>query len=1031
MRLFISLFFLWLSALLLTPSVFAWSPLSVDDDPLVRMPGTQPSSLENIVAPGDGGDSNSCINCHWGEPVVASDKGMPGFAWQGSMMAQAARDPIFWATMTVAAQDSIWAVGRPNATDICLRCHFPQGWMEDRSEELNASAMTASDFDGVHCDACHRFYDPFFKTTNDGTREGNDWTGYWDEATGASATAAGVTATLDSTLASSLTYFNGLPFYDLDAPIETTYTENGGGQMYMDLSSLPAENKRGPFSDAIADHTTRYSRYNKSKYFCSTCHDVSNPVLANLGDDPADGLLTEQKSAHSYSHVERTFSEFMSSAYGMQVNTETNAEFQAQGGAGITHAAKCQDCHMPDVLEVTAASGGGVVRPSGSAEHPNSGVPMHDLQGGNMWITRILASLDSSLDGIYDPTNLALLNQGPTALTLDLSQGINPMASSNGEALLAASLRSENQLKRAATIKNLAYDQVTGELDFQVLNNTGHKLLTGYPEGRRIFINIKAYNGNDLTYEVNPYDFAAGTFKGGVSFWSYDGDDGQVSLPDPTPLGTGEVYVDELVYEAATKSDLTGEDHTFHFALATGRYKDNRIPPKGFDLTEAQARLCEPVWHEAKDDPTTPPAGGNLYSVAEYAGGYDDVNMTIATGATNVVVTLYYQGTSREYVEFLRDEINGTGLNRALDGPDNDVGTGHTYAFNNSLNPDDDNAYRVQSDSFFTKLKLWGDTIWQLWYHNHGLDGSGPSIFGIVPFEMAQAETIFRLISPNGGETFTAGRTITVSWSPVADAVNYRLFYFDADGTPHAVASTGSVTSYEWLIPVDSLAEAGKKFRVTAFDASNAKLGVDRSDGTFTILPFTLAITSPNGGETLMSRTPFTVKWNALAGADKYRLHYFDADRTPHRIANVGYVTSYDWTVPANITIETGKLLRVTAFDASNMTIGIDWSDGPFTVVNAPGTLLSPNGGEIYSSAGPAVNVQWVTHPDAISHRLHYFDADGTSHMVADVGNVTNYSWTIPGSVTTEPGKKFRVTGFNGIGTRVSVDRSNGTFEIQ
>jgi hypothetical protein len=65
------------------------------------------------------------------------------------MMAQAARDPIFWTTMSVAARDSIWAVGRPKATDICLRCHFPEGWLSGRSEDLTGGAMVGSDFDSV------------------------------------------------------------------------------------------------------------------------------------------------------------------------------------------------------------------------------------------------------------------------------------------------------------------------------------------------------------------------------------------------------------------------------------------------------------------------------------------------------------------------------------------------------------------------------------------------------------------------------------------------------------------------------------------------------------------------------------------------------------------------------------------------------------------------------------------------------------------------------------------------------------------
>ena len=114
------LYLLFLLVTLLTLAaayaVYAWTPLSVEDDPLVRLPGTQPGqvTLEDI---------NRCLNCHEGydQPVE------PGFNWKGSMMAQAARDYLFWACMTVAGQDSIWAVGRPNAMDICERCHFPKG----------------------------------------------------------------------------------------------------------------------------------------------------------------------------------------------------------------------------------------------------------------------------------------------------------------------------------------------------------------------------------------------------------------------------------------------------------------------------------------------------------------------------------------------------------------------------------------------------------------------------------------------------------------------------------------------------------------------------------------------------------------------------------------------------------------------------------------------------------------------------------------------------------------------------------------
>ena len=587
-------------------AALAWTPQPVADDPLVRMPGSQPSQGINLEAP------NRCLNCHAG----FNPAGEPGFLWIGSMMAQSARDPMFWAGLTVAAQDAIWALGTPNAADLCERCHLPEGWLAGRSDPTNASAMTASDFDGVHCDFCHRMWDPFHQEVYAGTREGDDWIGYWDEAgnTGPgsgtlSQTESDQTLVQDEALAAGIQTFSGAPFFENARPASPDYTESAAGQFYMDGNSA----KRASFADAAARHQMLYSRYHKSKYFCGTCHDVSNPALANLGADPTLPLPTETDSAYGYFHVERTFSEFMLSAYGQPGGAPTNPEFRAQGASDIALAAKCQDCHMRDVTGRAANKRNAVLRPTESTEHPNSGLPLHDLTGGNAWVSHILASLDPN-GPVYDPLNLQLLDRGPAVLTLDLDAGQSPKL--NGAALKAGSDRAKQQLLLAATLRNVTYDAGSGNLQFQILNNSGHKLPTGYPEGRRMFVNIKAFGSSgSLVHEINPYDDAAGTLKG---------------MPASPVLGANEAFVGELVYEVHSKSSLTGEDHSFHFVLADGSSKDNRIPPKGFDKLGAAARFAEPV-----DAATGLPDPG-FFSDAEYAGGYDEQQISSAPGAASV-----------------------------------------------------------------------------------------------------------------------------------------------------------------------------------------------------------------------------------------------------------------------------------------------------------------------------------------------------------------------------------------------------------
>jgi hypothetical protein len=728
-------------------SVYAWVPLAVQDDSLVRMPGTQPNQGVNLEAP------NRCLNCHADYDQAAE----PGFNWKGSMMAQAARDPIFWACFTVSAQDSIWALGTPNAGDLCERCHFPEGWLGGRSDPPNASAMIGSDFDGLHCDFCHTMYDPFFETTYNGTREGSDWTGYWDEAgnTGPgsgtlSQTEATNTYIEDRTLSTDIKLFSGGDFYTkFNVPQYPTYRENASGQYFISTNSQ----KRASFADAGAKHQMLYSRYHKSKYFCATCHDVSNPVLANLGlsglPDRSGGvdLISEQYSASSYFHVERTFSEFMLSAYSQPGGAATNSEFQQLSG-GINWVAKCQDCHMRDVTGYGCNKSNVPLRPDESSEHPNSGMPVHDMTGGNAWISHILASLDPA-GPVYDPCNVQILDKGPEVLTLDLSAGQTPVV--NGTALKAGSDRAKQQLRLAATIKNLAYDAYTGNLSFRVQNNTPHKLISGFPEGRRMFVNIKAFARERLIYEVNPYDFTVGTLKG------------LSNSPNSPDLAHNEAYVDGLVYEVHPSSELTGEDETFHFVLATGRYKDNRIPPKGFDISKAAERICEPVWH-GQSEP-------NYFTNAEYTGGYDEVNFQIPSPADYISVTLYYQGTSREYVEFLRDEINGTANTLASPTPSGQA-----------------NAYIIQDDPFFSQLKEWGNTIWDLWYHNHGLDGSGVSVEGIVPCEMAEATLETGIVflpgdfEPDGDVDFDDLAILVAEWLQSGENLLADIYPSSGDG---------------------------------------------------------------------------------------------------------------------------------------------------------------------------------------------------------------------------------------------------------
>ncbi|MDW8051971.1 MAG: fibronectin type III domain-containing protein [Armatimonadota bacterium] len=192
-----------------------------------HLPGSQPnpegySFQSNDLCLYCHGDSQYASNPDTGvgpDPSFTSEHEM-SFQWEGTMMAQSARDPVFRAALTIAEQDA------PGAGQFCWRCHAPGAWLEGRSIPYDGSNFTHEDLRGIQCDHCHRMVDPR-------SEEGRALS---------------------------------------DAPVPGI-----GNGMFVISPELA---KRGPRADAIANHEWLYSSFHQSSSFCGVCHDVSNPLLA-------------------------------------------------------------------------------------------------------------------------------------------------------------------------------------------------------------------------------------------------------------------------------------------------------------------------------------------------------------------------------------------------------------------------------------------------------------------------------------------------------------------------------------------------------------------------------------------------------------------------------------------------------------------------------------------------------------------------------------------------------------------------------
>jgi len=348
----------------------------------------------------------------------------------------------------------------------------------------------------------------------------------------------------------------------------------------------PAPVRRGPFSDAVASHQFLYSPFHRSADLCGTCHDVSNPVFERTGPgDYAPGTLDAEHpdmDLRNMFPVERTFSEWGVSEY---ATTGVYApQFAGNKPDGIVST--CQDCHMRDVNAAGCNQAGAPTRPD---------LPLHDFMGGNAFIPDILPD--------FYPAEV------DTAALQDAKQ------------------RAISMLQLAATL------QLTPEdfgLTVRVTNETAHKLPSGYPEGRRIWLNVRAVDGaGNQVFESGAYDAATAVLT----------HDEQAKIYETEPgLSPG---------LAGALGQPPGQ--SFHFVINDTVYSDNRIPPRGFTNANFEAIQSPPVDY--------------TYADGQY---WDDTAYFLPATAETAHVTLYYQTVSKEYVEFLRDENQTNSAGQAL-----------------------------------------------------------------------------------------------------------------------------------------------------------------------------------------------------------------------------------------------------------------------------------------------------------------------------------------------------------------------------
>jgi hypothetical protein len=309
-------------------------------------------------------------------------------------------------------------------------------------------------------------------------------------------------------------------------------------------------------------HTVVQSDFVQSSEACGACHSLFNP------NENAHTPTGEELGFPYYE--QRTYEEWASSAFKTQKT--------------------CIDCHMPRAM--------GKAANQGLVAYPDLAV--HLIVGGN--------TFSPAAVNLTDPNF-------PLSLELPFI-----------EAAVDKSLHDAVTLAITSTLAKPLV--MTGRdsipISVRVTNNTGHKLPTGYPEGRRVYIEVSFYTPVSSTTAISgAWDPTTGQLVGDAQLRTYETQHGRI-----------EGGISMRVHSVSTMNQILF---------------DTRIPPQGFT----------PIAEDMIPS-------GRSYGDAPPYRNYDDVTYgvtapdVVATSTGTITFRVKYQVTDGEVVGFLLDRAGRT-----------------------------------------------------------------------------------------------------------------------------------------------------------------------------------------------------------------------------------------------------------------------------------------------------------------------------------------------------------------------------------
>ncbi|MDI6803027.1 MAG: M12 family metallo-peptidase [Bacteroidota bacterium] len=306
--------------------------------------------------------------------------------------------------------------------------------------------------------------------------------------------------------------------------------------------------------------------------------------------------------------------------------------------------------------------------------------------------------------------------------------------------------------------------------------------------------------------------------------------------------------------------------------------------------------------------------------------------------------------------------------------------------------------------------------------------GGGGVGWDSISFSVTNTAGPFQVTSPNTTLSWAGSSLQTVTWN----VANTNLSPVNCSNVKILLSGDGGYT-YPFVLATDTPNDGSEIITIPNISTSQARIRVeavgniffDISNANFSIVPSSITVTVPNGGEAWVIGTSQSITWTST-GVTNVKIEYTMNNGTDWLTITESVPASpasFLWTVPNTAT--TQARIRVSSATVSSLS---DISNNVFSIQYPPSiTLISPDGGELYP-IGFQKNIQWSSINVSGNVKIELSRDGGLNYedIFASTPNDGSENWIVSGMTTEEA--KIKITSLS---LPTIFDVSNSNFYIR